>query len=85
MKKIVISAIMIAINMYAGAQTKDSVSYELNLGEVVVKSHVPKGKVIPGGISTRISGSDWRKAVVPDKYWNIFRVSRKRWMVHLRL
>lgn len=57
MKKIVISAIMIAINMYAEAQTKDSVSYELNLGEVVVKSHVPKGKVIAGGMSTRISGS----------------------------
>jgi len=57
MRKLVILAAMIAISLFAEAQTKDSISYELNLGEVIIKSHIPKEKVISGGISTRIAGS----------------------------
>ena len=61
MKRSIIIAAMAALaNINASAQTEtknDSVDYNLNLGEVVVKSTAPKTKMKNGAMVTRIEGS----------------------------
>lgn len=61
MKRSIIIATMAALaNINASAQTEtknDSVDYNLNLGEVVVKSTAPKTKMKNGAMVTRIEGS----------------------------
>lgn len=61
MKRSIIIAAMAALaNINASAQTEtknDSVDYNLNLGEVVVKSTAPKTKLKNGAMVTRIEGS----------------------------
>ena len=63
MKKSIILAALVAVSLFAKAQTEttylseDSINYSVNMDEIVINAHIPKGKVIIGGTSTRVVGS----------------------------
>ena len=58
----IMAALSASMTVNAQTQENDSITYMLNLQEVVVKSHAPKTKMKDGEMITRIEGTPLESA-----------------------